>query len=285
MGQAAKRPWSRPSAYTAEAARLWRSRQDYTRTSDWAWSLYNRLLNSRIGRPWPLRHHVRAVHLRGVPDAFHLRLGTTDWPVLEELWVNKGYDCVFNEPIGPVRNIVDLGANIGMSIRLWQAHFPDANIVAVEPAAGNLNICRLNARAGNVPDGKLQLVHACAVGTPRTVYLDDRRGEWSTTMRDQPVGDGAESIQGLTTESLCDRLGAGVEIDLLKCDVEGAEREIFADCRSWIHRVRNILIELHDPYTKDQFMADLKNNGSRRFSTTVLEIGSGIVELMLVGES
>ena len=36
------------------------------------------------------------------------------------------------------------------------------------------------------------------------------------------------------------------EVDLLKIDIEGAEREIFsADVSNWLPRVRNLCIELH----------------------------------------
>ncbi len=46
-------------------------------------------------------------------------------------------------------------------------------------------------------------------------------------------------------------------IDLLKCDIEGAEQEVFADCASWLHRVRNLVIELHEPYLADRFLQDI----------------------------
>jgi hypothetical protein len=38
-------------------------------------------------------------------------------------------------------------------------------------------------------------------------------------------------------------------IDLLKCDIEGSEAELFANCAPWIDRVRNLVIEVHPPYS------------------------------------
>jgi hypothetical protein len=35
-------------------------------------------------------------------------------------------------------------------------------------------------------------------------------------------------------------------IDILKIDIEGAEKEVFADSTAWLGRVRAIIIELHD---------------------------------------
>jgi len=39
--------------------------------------------------------------------------------------------------------------------------------------------------------------------------------------------------------------GIGI-LDLLKCDIEGAEREVFAACDAWIGRVRCMVVEVHD---------------------------------------
>jgi hypothetical protein len=48
----------------------------------------------------------------------------------------------------------------------------------------------------------------------------------------------------------------------LKCDIEGAKRELFSDCRAWIGRVRNISIEVHGDYTRQNLMQDLARNGA-----------------------
>ena len=37
-------------------------------------------------------------------------------------------------------------------------------------------------------------------------------------------------------------------IDLLKVDIEGAEREVFESSRGWIDRVGAIVVELHDRF-------------------------------------
>ena len=50
-------------------------------------------------------------------------------------------------------------------------------------------------------------------------------------------------------------------IDLLKCDIEGSEAELFADCQAWINRVRNLVVELHQPYSAGQFCEDIRRGG------------------------
>ena len=54
-------------------------------------------------------------------------------------------------------------------------------------------------------------------------------------------------IQGFPICDLADMLGAPA-IDIVKLDVEGAEREIFSapDARVWLERTSCLLVELHD---------------------------------------
>ena len=267
------------AARAAEARRLWTDRKRYVRGGDWFWSLYNRLLNSRPGRHLPLRGRVRGVRVKGVERPFYLRLGTTDWMVLNELFFERGYDAIFSEPLAPVRRIIDLGANIGLSMRLWQIHYPDARTIGVEPDEGNLEMCRRNLEA-SVSRPDFELVRACAVSRKRTVYLDTTMGGWAMQMRDAPTG-GAVAVPGITLPELLDRFDDASTIDLLKCDIEGAERELFADCGKWVHRVRNIVVELHSPYTKEQFVSDVQRTGAD-FTVKCLGEGSGYYLMLLM---
>jgi hypothetical protein len=36
------------------------------------------------------------------------------------------------------------------------------------------------------------------------------------------------------------------KVDILKIDIEGAEKEVFTDTSSWIEKVNSIIIELHE---------------------------------------
>lgn len=267
------------AARAAELRRLWADRKRYARARDWLWSLYNRLLNSRPGRHFPLRGSVRVVRLKGVDRPFYLRLGTTDWMVLNELFFERGYSAIFSEPLAPVRRIIDLGANIGLSMRLWQMHYSGARAIGVEPDEGNLRMCRRNLDASD-PSSNVELVRACAVSRKRMVYLDTRLGEWAMQMRDA-ADNGTVAVPGMTLPELLDRFGDDQEIDLLKCDIEGAERELFGDCGKWIHRVRNILVELHSPYTKEQFVSDVERTGAG-FTVKCLGEGSGYCLMLLM---
>jgi len=159
-----------------------------------------------------------------------------------------------------VHNVVDLGANTGFTIRLWQILYPSARIVAVEPDAANLAMCKHNALK-NAGGDRLKFVQACVAGSARSVYLDRSSGAWRFSLSDAG-GPGAEPLPAVTLPQILESCAIDGTIDLLKCDIEGSEEEVFSDCSAWIARVRNLVIELHYPYTSERFFEDLRRAGA-----------------------
>jgi FkbM family methyltransferase len=229
----------------------------YRGTADRIKWFADRLLR-RSSRLFPV-HPVANVRLREMSEPVSVRLGTSDWVVLEEIFRWGAYDALFAQTLGQVRTIVDLGANVGLSVRLWQKRFPDARIIAVEPEPRNVQMLRRNVTAGPRPQD-VTIVPACVAGSPRSVGLDASGGAWGVKMRDD-----AKSGVQVPAMTMPQILAAGdfTSIDLLKCDIEGAEAEVFADCSGWIGKVRWLAIELHPPYTKTQCLADLQRSGGR----------------------
>jgi FkbM family methyltransferase len=262
--------------WSSRIARHWRKRKYYGRTIDWIWSLYNRILISRVGRYFPLRGRLRPVHLSQLKKPLWIRLGTTDWLVLEEIFIRAEYDPVLKENLGDVRQIVDLGSNIGLSIRLWQSNFPSAKIVGVEPDDRNLEVCRRNA--AEVDSNSVALIHACVAAVTRTVYLKREQGEWAITMTDQQTGE--IGVPAKTIPAILAEAGMSGDIDLLKVDIEGAEKELFSDCREWIGRVKTIIVELHHPYHQQEFLHDLARGGGD-FDCQVLDSDANFDVLLL----
>ena len=252
---------SKPTSRLARLTRRLAERRRYARLRDWILSLYNRLLGKPALRWLPGRGKLAEVRLSSATHPLYARLATTDFVVLDEIFMAGEYDGLLSGDLGPVRQVVDLGANVGFSVRLWQQKFPAAKIIAVEPDEANLEVCRRNVAAGPAP-GNVSLVRACVAGTARPVYLDRTGGEYALSMRDGQGDGGAQPIQALPLDGILQEHQAAVVIDLLKCDIEGAEAEVFADCRPWIDRIRTLVIELHPPYSGEQFLDDLRRNGA-----------------------
>ena len=86
--------------------------------------------------------------------------------------------------------------------------------------------------------------------------------------------DAGESVKIITVPDLLNAANWHDEIDFLKCDIEGAERIVFASCRNWITKVRNLLVELHGDLTPLKFVEMLEENGAN-FVFSVLQEGAG----------
>jgi len=146
--------------------------------------------------------------------------------------------------------IIDGGANCGMASLYFLNRYPGSRVVAVEPAASNLELCRLNLE----PYGKrVTIIHGAIWKRRGTLSLELAEDEWNNCVKEGGEG----GVEAFTMPALI-ALGNG-QVDLLKLDVEGSEGEIFGpEAGQWLPAVRNIAIELHGENCKSRFLNALK---------------------------
>jgi FkbM family methyltransferase len=141
----------------------------------------------------------------------------------------------------PVRLVVDAGANTGCSTVFLAAAFPDADVVAIEADPANYDLLVRNVRA----HPRIKPVHAAVWGRRTPLVLDNHEwGEMAVQAHEAP--DDESAVPVVTMPDVLEQSGHDA-IDVLKMDVECAEREIFgAPDRAWLDHVGLITIELHD---------------------------------------
>jgi FkbM family methyltransferase len=172
----------------------------------------------------------------------YLRARTTDVALCHEILLRGLYEAEFREAPGV---IVDAGANVGLSSVFYANKFPHSRIIAVEPEPSNYEMLLKNA----APYPGITPVHAALWKENGALNLFDT-GAGNTTFQVTETADskgthGAGRVRAVTLESLMADYGLE-RIDLLKIDVEGAEKEIFEHSSAWIDRVGLIAVELHD---------------------------------------
>jgi FkbM family methyltransferase len=251
-----RRRLARLDHWRRELLVYWR---ESSRARDFVRVMRVRLSQSKVGglvTPRPIEVDVDLVTLG---PSVRLRSHTTDISVLAELLVGDSYEPL--PPDSEVATVFDLGANIGLSCRWLRGRYPRARFVCVEPDSGNLEILRANLRPF---EDSSEVVAACVGGRERRVTLATSEGEWAFRMTDAENGDGAQDQVGVVTmERLLSRTGVD-HIDVLKCDIEGAEAELFADCRGWIGRVDAMSVECHnDVMPTEALLETLAANGAR----------------------
>ena len=175
-----------------------------------------------------------------VRHPFHLRLPSTDVPTYCEVFLRRDY--AFEAQRAP-QVIVDAGANIGLSAIFFANLFPDARIYALEPEPSNFQMLLKNV----APYEQITALNVALWNENKLISLvDPGLGEWGFMTEDAAHG---ALERGLVQALTLDRLIQDHQldrIDLLKLDVEGAEREVFSDPGAWIDRVDAMIVELHD---------------------------------------
>jgi FkbM family methyltransferase len=136
--------------------------------------------------------------------------------------------------------IIDCGANIGASVAWLSAHYPEAHIVAVEPAPENFALLRRNCAGLDVD---LRLAGIGSVDG--RAYLDKSSGcemSFRTTSEVRGIEIDLISIGSL----LASKPSTAYAPFLLKIDIEGAEKNLFEGDTDSINRFPLIILEPHD---------------------------------------
>jgi FkbM family methyltransferase len=182
---------------------------------------------------------VVRVNVRGIKHPVWLRVGTTDACTYMQVLVGRQYE--FDQP-RTARFIVDAGANIGLSAVFLANRYPDARIVAIEPEPSNFEMLCKNTALYPM----IKPVRAALWRTNEELFVfDTGHGNHGFQVEKKTPADRAGSVPGITVDAIM--RDEGVEwLDLLKMDIEGAEREVLGDCANWIGKIDTLMIELHD---------------------------------------
>jgi len=175
---------------------------------------------------------------------FGLRVPSSDVQTYEQVFINQEYDfLVETQPI----TIVDAGANIGLASIYFANKYPSAKIIAIEPEESNFKLLRENvAPYINIIPVQAALWHK----NEEINLVDPGLGKWGFMTEEQdasenPLGVFCHPVMAMTIDKIIDDYELD-KIDILKVDIEGAEREVFGDTLSWIEKVDALIIELHE---------------------------------------
>lgn len=206
---------------------------------DW-WKVvapFNRFYNKR-------KEHV--VTLRNGPQ-MHIRdVFGYDLPILYEIFGNDVYHL---DGLHLPRNaaVLDVGAHIGSFSAKMHHLFPGAHITAFEPHPDNFAFLKKNAPFADC-------VNKAVAGTPGTVYLGDHVASSSYALGDKGI-----PVDAVTLDSY---IASASRIDLLKVDVEGAEKDIFEHLPlDLLMKVDRIAMEVHPPHDMGWFVSMFESAG------------------------
>lgn len=172
-----------------------------------------------------------------------IRVRTSDFYCFQQIFAEQQYalDVRF-----PPRTIIDAGANIGLASIYFANLFPEARVVAVEPESNNFDLLKENCRQYRHIES---LRAALWAEDTELDVCDIGNGHWGFVTRarndDSAAPAVCENVRGITLSSLFEEFGIS-KVDILKVDIEGSEKEVFADKPEWLERVEVVIIETHD---------------------------------------
>jgi FkbM family methyltransferase len=189
-------------------------------------------------------------------DFIHLRTGESDCAMLREVFRGRSLDIDIRPKIaariwrrykailelGKTPVIVDAGANIGAASLWFLQRFPQAAVVAVEPEPTNLRVLHKNAAGRD----RLSVIPA-AIGS-KAGFASLKYGQQACATETTRSDSGVPIV---TMETAFGSVPNGQPF-IAKIDIEGFEKDLFADNIGWVNDVYAVFIEPHDWYFPGQ---------------------------------
>ncbi|MBI1367291.1 MAG: FkbM family methyltransferase [Planctomycetes bacterium] len=157
------------------------------------------------------------------------------------------FSCGTDKP-----RILDVGANIGVSVLYFKQQYPGARITAIEADRNIAEVLRHNVASAGLND--VEVVHAAVTVEGDSVTFVNE-GIEGGHISYGGVGNGG----GMTVPAV--RLQSYLEepVDLLKLDIEGAEIDVMPACKHLMGNVKRLFVEFHSPAKEPQRLAEFMN--------------------------
>jgi FkbM family methyltransferase len=156
--------------------------------------------------------------------------------------------------------ILDLGANIGLTMVDLALRYPMARVIGVELDSENVELATYNIQCTG---SQCQLIHAAVWFEDGEMFYPRKRGEeWGFRLidRDGQLHTTGQSVSALTIEAIMEKFGIKT-VDFIKMDIEGAESEVLRADAKWLKHVHCLTLEVHAPATLYGCMAILREAG------------------------
>ena len=204
--------------------------------------------------------------------AFQLRIDRWHLSIPESVSFLSNYRSIFVDRIydfesdNPVPRILDLGANIGLSILFFKEIYPQAKIIALEPDPRLFSYLKHNIYGNGYEDVDLrdQAAWHCNTMIPFSPSLaDDGHIILNDTLEKETLVNAIDIRQLLST----------YQFDFIKMDIEGAEKYVLPACQPYLENVKYVFVEYHAstdlPQDFSKILHILESSGFRLYLQTI----------------
>ena len=198
------------------------------------------------------------INISKIKSPIMVRTNISDFLIFEQVFLSEEFNTPINiEP----RLIIDGGAYVGFVSIYFANKFPNAEIIAIEPEESNFRMLKYNTSYyPNIKPIKAGLWH-------KNVYIKIKDLEAVKCMFQIEDATREHALKSVTIGELLQN-SKHQNIDILKLDVEGSEKEIFSDNYEWLNKVNVLMVELHDRYRpgcSKEFYSAIKKHNFKEF--------------------
>ncbi|OGF26983.1 hypothetical protein A2331_02695 [Candidatus Falkowbacteria bacterium RIFOXYB2_FULL_34_18] len=147
--------------------------------------------------------------------------------------------------------IIDCGANIGLSVIYFKQQYPNSKIIAFEPDEKIYNILNNNIQSFDFKN--IQTIKRGISNKECEINFFQEGADGGRIAQK----DDENNITKIKTTRLINYLQQ--PIDMLKIDIEGSEYEVLLDSQEYLKNVKNLFIEYHSFYKKEQKLDEVLN--------------------------
>lgn len=167
----------------------------------------------------------------------------------KEIVMNQCYEFKISDHSSPV--IIDFGANVGVSVYYFANKYKNAQIYAYEADPQIYKYLVYNVK--QFDNGNIHLFNKAVSDTKGIVKFYHEGSDAGRLAKDNEPGIDVE------TECAWEILQNHKKIDMLKIDIEGAERYVLPSISDQLGKVDNIFLEYHSEKDAEQCIADIIN--------------------------
>jgi len=147
------------------------------------------------------------------------------------------YETILRNGMTPL--VVDCGANIGAATKYFALEFPEALIVGIELESENSKLaCKNN------PEKNISIINA-AIGCETGYVGIANENECNKDSFRVGLEKGSNRVLMMSMQEVIKKFDNAVPF-IVKIDIEGFEKELFAKNTEWMYDIELITLEIHD---------------------------------------
>lgn len=191
-----------------------------------------------------------------------------DNQVFNEVILKRAYASIDSNKEQVVR-ILDLGANIGLSATSFLSEYPNAALCVVEPDPENYKLLLENLKPFMKEGRDVHCYNTAVYNIETQLFMEDPGvGSHGFRAVERKTSTGAEGLRSVSVNGLLAALKWD-RVDIIKIDIEGAEKELFEENIEWIDRTRYLIVETHDRFKQNATKTVFKALSSKQYQMKI----------------